>query len=137
MRFSIDELDMTKYRESDTARPVFVYYAADVEPSELHPQGVPAGFAAEASSPAAARAFHPDAQILSYADGKPYVQAAATREINAAKLPDEPASKATQNASPTTESDDKGAKGSGLTVTITDGAQSTTKTAKSTKDDAV
>lgn len=64
-----------------TAKPVFVYYDHDVEPDELHPAGMPAGFTAESPSPEIAKRFHPHGRILRYADGSEYNDRKATAEL--------------------------------------------------------
>lgn len=79
-----------------TVRPVFVQYQVEAEPSDLHPDGVPFGATFEAASPELAWAFHPDAVILRYADGLPYNDRAAKREVK----------EASQNASGSSQTDE-------------------------------
>ena len=78
--------DPVPYEETETAKPVFVYYPETVGPTDLHPGGVVAGYSCESPTPAIARTFHPDAQIVGYVDGSPYNKAKATKDINAAGI---------------------------------------------------
>lgn len=60
--------------------PVFIEYTKATKPSEGHPDGHLKGERYEVATPALARKWHPDAKIVSYADGSEVEEPASAKE---------------------------------------------------------